>query len=64
MNEKNESLTDREMLTQKEAAKEYRTTRQTLTRMRKNGLPFYRLNSKVLYDRRELEAFMRRGSVA
>lgn len=52
---------DRHLITQGEAEKRWRTTRQTLWIMRKNGLPYYRLNTKILYDIAEVEAFIRRS---
>lgn len=55
------AIVDRHLITQKEAEKRWRTSRQTLWHMRKRGLPFYRLNSKILYDVAEVEAFIRRG---
>jgi excisionase family DNA binding protein len=52
---------DRKLLTEKEAAEYMRASRQTLWRMRKNnGLKFYRLYSKVLYDRADLDELINR----
>jgi hypothetical protein len=55
---------DRQLLTEAEAAHEFRTTRQTLWKMRKqrvNPIPFYRIGGAILYDRNELYSYFRRG---
>lgn len=62
MNHIEGNVVHRLLITQKEAEKRWRTTRQTLWHMRRNGLPFYRLNTKILYDVAEVEAFIRRES--
>jgi hypothetical protein len=58
---------DRKLLTEKEAAAEFRTSRQTLWALRnkKNGsLPYYRVGSAILYDRDELDSYFRRATFA
>jgi hypothetical protein len=47
-----------EFLTNKEAATFLRSSEVTLWRERKNGLPFYRIASKLLYKRSDLEEYM------
>ena len=62
--EKEKSLyegTTPEYLTNKEAAKVARCSPVSLWRARKNGLPFHRINSKVLIRRDELEAYLARN---
>ncbi len=61
MNHMEGNVVHRLLITQKEAEKRWRTSRQTLWHMRRKGLPFYRLNTKILYDVAEVEAFIRRG---
>lgn len=47
-----------EYRTNREAAAYMRVSEITLWRLRKNGLPFHRIGSKVLFDRRDLDSFM------
>lgn len=54
------SETENEILTVNELLLKYPFSRQTLWRMEKNGLPFYRANSRKFYKTSEVEAFMRR----
>jgi hypothetical protein len=48
-----------EFLTNKEAAKFIRSSEVTLWRLRRDGLPFYRVQSKILYRRSDLETFLK-----
>ncbi len=62
MTNENQITPGREFLTEKEASIYLKTSRQTLWRARKKqGLPFYRLYSKVLYDRRDLDSLLDRN---
>lgn len=54
-------VTTPEYLTNKEAAKVARCSPVSLWRARKSGLPFHRINSKVLIRRDELEAYLARN---
>jgi len=47
-----------EFLTNKDAAKVLHSSEITLWRLRKEGLPFYRIASKILFKRSDLESFI------
>jgi Helix-turn-helix domain len=56
-----EPINSTELLTNSEAADFLRSSTVSLWRLRKEGLPFHRINRKLLYRRSELEAFLQQN---